>query len=112
MFNERLMVPGQIDFQAMHQMKLKAAEDALDKFKGTADEAVQKAALTDIHKAVAENLPTISLFANPTWYEYSTRRFTGWVTEEDPRYQPQVHDGNRVRVYHALALKPIEGATF
>ena len=73
---------------------------------------MQTAALTDIHKAVAENLPTISLFANPIWYEYSTRRFTGWVTEEDPRYQPQVHDGNRMRVHHALALKPIEGAQF
>ena len=86
----------------------KEIEAALDVFKGSADEAVQRAALTDIHKAVAENLPTISLFANPIWYEYSTRRFTGWVTEEDQKFRPQVHDGTRERVWHALALKPIE----
>ena len=61
---------------------------------------------------LAENLPVISLFANPIWYEYSTRRFTGWVTEEDQKFRPQVHDGTRERVWHALALKPIEGAQF
>ncbi len=108
MFNPRLMVEGQIDFQAMHQMAIPEIEAAMDVFKGSADEAVQRAALTDIHKAVAENLPTISLFANPIWYEYSTRRFTGWVTEEDQKFRPQVHDGTRERVWHALALKPIE----
>lgn len=93
-------------------MKIPAVEAALDTFKGTADETAQKAALTEIHKAVAENLPTISLFANPIWYEYSTRRFTGWVTKEDPRFRPQVHDGTRERVWQALALKPIDGAQF
>ena len=62
--------------------------------------------------SVAENLPVISLFANPIWYEYSTRRFSGWVTEEDQKFRPQVHDGTRERVWHALALKPIEGAQF
>jgi peptide/nickel transport system substrate-binding protein len=61
---------------------------------------------------VAENVPVVSLFANPIWYEYSTRRFTGWVTEENPFVRPQVHDGTRERVLHALALKPIEGAKF
>jgi peptide/nickel transport system substrate-binding protein len=112
MFNPRLMVPGQIDFQAMHQLKIPAIEAALDKFKGTDDEAEQRAALTDIHKLVAENLPTISLFANPNWYEWSTRRFTGWVTEENQKFRPMPWDGIRERVWHALALKPIEGAKF
>jgi peptide/nickel transport system substrate-binding protein len=110
MFNPRLMVPGQIDFQAMHQMRIPAIEEHLAKFRGTADRAEQQAALTEVHKLVAENLPVISLFANPLWYEYSTRRFTGWVTPENPFVRPQVHDGNRERVLHALALQPIEGA--
>jgi peptide/nickel transport system substrate-binding protein len=112
MFNPRLMVPGQIDFQSMHQMPIPAVEAALTKFKGTANIDEQKAALTDIHKLVAENVPVVSLFANPIWYEYTTRRFTGWVTEENPFVRPQVHDGTRERVLHALALKPIEGAKF
>ena len=108
MFNPRLMVKGQIDFQAMHQMQIPEAEEALNAFRSTTDREAQLAELTKVHKLVAENLPVISLFANPTWYEYSTRRFTGWVTEENPFVRPQVHDGNRERVIHALALKPIE----
>ncbi len=112
MFNPRLMVPGQIDFQAMHQLPIPAIEEALAKFQSTADIDEQKKALTEVHKLVAENVPVVSLFANPIWYEYSTRRFTGWVTEENPFVRPQVHDGNRERVLHALALKPIEGAKF
>jgi peptide/nickel transport system substrate-binding protein len=107
MFNPRLMVSGQIDFQSMHQLQIPGAEEAVLKFISSADMAEQKAALTAIHKIVAENVPVVSLFANPIWYEYSTRRFTGWVTKENPFVRPQVHDGTRERVIHALALKPI-----
>ncbi len=108
MFNPRLMVPGQIDFQAMHQLPLPEAHELLNEFRATPGREEQQALLTEVHKLVAENVPVISLFANPTWYEYSTRRFTGWVTEENPFVRPQVHDGTRERVLHALALKPIE----
>ncbi|WP_245622340.1 ABC transporter substrate-binding protein [Devosia epidermidihirudinis] len=108
MFNPRQMVPGRIDFQALHQLPLPAAETALNAFRATADHDKQLAALLDVHKLVAENVPVVSLFANPTWYEYSTRRFTGWVTKDDQRYRPQVHDGTRERVLHALSLKPVE----
>lgn len=112
MTNPRAMVSPHIDFQAMHQLQIPGAAEAMAAFKGTADEAKQKELLTSVHKLIAENNPVISLFANPIWYEYSTRRFTGWVTKEDPKFRPQVHDGTRERVYHALALKPITGATF
>src|SRR5690606_486808 len=101
-------VPGQIDFQAMHQLALPEAHDLLNEFRATAGRDEQQALLTEVHKLVAENVPVISLFANPTWYEYSTRRFTGWVTEENDFVRPQVHDGTRERVLHALALKPIK----
>ena len=107
MFNPRLMVPGRIDFQAMHQLQIPGIEEALKTFRATSDLAKQKAALTEVHKLVAESVPVVSLFANPTWYEYSTRRFTGWVTKDDPRVRPQVHDGTRERVLHALSLQPI-----
>jgi peptide/nickel transport system substrate-binding protein len=96
----------------MHQLQIPGAEEKVAAFKSTANIDEQKAALTEVHKLVAENVPVVSLFANPIWYEYSTRRFTGWVTEENPFVRPQVHDGTRERVLHALALKPIEGAKF
>lgn len=107
MFNPRNMEKGRVDYQAMHQMRLPEAEAALDAFRGTADPAEQMEQMKNIHVAVAENLPVIGLFANPTWYEYSTRNFEGWVTEENPYVRPVVFEGTRERVIHALSLKPI-----
>jgi peptide/nickel transport system substrate-binding protein len=30
-----------------------------------------------------ENMPAIPLFPGPTWYEYTTYRFTGFPTEDN-----------------------------
>lgn len=108
MFNPRVMVPGSINEMAMHQMQIPEAKAALDAFAATADHAEQLKQIGIVHKLVAENLPVISLFANPNWYQYSTRHFTGWVSEEDPRYRPMIHNGTRERVLHALSLVPVE----
>lgn len=107
MFNPRNMEPGRVDYQAMHQMRLPEVEEALQAFRSTADRDQQMQHMNAIHTAVAENLPVIGLFANPTWYEYSTRNFEGWVTEENPYVRPTVFEGTRERVIHALSLKPI-----
>ncbi|HEV7293317.1 MAG TPA: ABC transporter substrate-binding protein [Devosia sp.] len=107
MFNPRNMEEGRVDYQAMHQMRLPEVEEALQAFRSTADRDEQMAHMNTIQTAVAENLPIIGLFANPTWYEYSTRNFEGWVTEENPFVRPTVHEGTRERVIHALALKPV-----
>jgi len=107
MFNPRNMEPGRVDYQAMHQMRLPEVEEALQAFRSTADRDEQMVHMTAIHTAIAENLPVIGLFANPTWYEYSTQNFEGWVTEENPYVRPTVFEGTRERVIHALSLKPV-----
>ena len=107
MFNPRNMEPGRVDYQAMHQMRLPQIEEALQAFRSTADRDEQMQHMTAIHVAVAENLPVIGLFANPTWYQYSTRKFEGWVTKENPYVRPTVFEGTRERVIHALSLKPV-----
>ena len=71
-------------------MELPAVEAALDTFKGSADEAVQKAALTDIHKAVAENLPTIPLVVrNSVWVQRPNVH--GWLPHQYDIY-PHYND--------------------
>ena len=84
MFNPRLMVPGQIDFQSMHQMQIPAHRGGPRSSRARPTWPSRRLRSPTIHKLVAENVPVVSLFANPIWYEYSTRRFTGWVTEENP----------------------------
>jgi peptide/nickel transport system substrate-binding protein len=108
MFNPIGMVPGRVDGQAMHQMESPEVSRWLSDFTLTDDSQIQHELIGKIQKTVAENLPVISLFANPIWYQYSTRKFTGWVTEENPYVRPQVHKGVPERLIHVLNLRPVE----
>jgi peptide/nickel transport system substrate-binding protein len=106
MFNPRSMVPGQLNEQAMHQMRIPGIEKDLADVSATADVAVQKAKITDVMKQVAENLPVITLFSNPEWYEYSTRNFTGWPDKDNPWSRPANPAGYHERVKVLLSLVP------
>lgn len=55
----------------------------LESFVQTADEAEQRAISDQLQMIYVENVPAIPLFPGPTWYEYTTHRFTGWPTVED-----------------------------
>nr|WP_316650650.1 ABC transporter substrate-binding protein [uncultured Gellertiella sp.] len=106
MFNPATMVPGHIRELSVHQMRMPAVEDELKKAAATLDHAAQQQAVTNIQKLVAENLPVISLFGNPMWYQYSTRHFDGWVTEKNATMRPNLWVGTHERVIHALQLVP------
>jgi peptide/nickel transport system substrate-binding protein len=108
MFNPRNMVPGQLNEQAMHQMKIPGIEKDLADISATADSAVQHEKVTDIMKQVAENLPVITLFSNPAWYEYSTRNFTGWPTKDNAWARPNDPAGIHERVKVLLSLTPVQ----
>ncbi len=61
---------------------------ALDTYSSSSNLAVQKQAIYTLEKAVATNLPAIPLIYGATWFEYSTKYFTGWPTAKDPYAQP------------------------
>lgn len=107
MFNPRSMVPGTLNEQAMHQMKIPGIEADLAAISATADVAVQKEKITSVMKQVAENLPVITLFSNPAWYEYSTRNFTGWPDESNAWARPNNPAGIHERVKVLLSLTPV-----
>ncbi len=108
MFSPNNMVKGRVLDQAMHQWQSESIQRWLAEFALTDDVARQHVLMTSIQKTVADNMPVIPLFANPIWYEYSTRRFTGWVTEDNPFVRPQVHNGIPERLIHLLNLRPIK----
>jgi len=108
MFDPKAMVPGQIREQAMHQMRIPEIEASLAAIASTRDVDEQRLEIQKIHIQVAENLPMISLFANPSWYQYSTRNFTGWSNEDNAYVRPMMHPGIHERVKHALSLTPVE----
>ncbi len=106
MFNANSMKPGTLNEQAMHQMRIPGIEADLNAISATADLAVQKAKVTSIMTQVAENLPVITLFSNPAWYEYSTRNFTGWPDADNAWARPNNPAGIHERVKVLLSLTP------
>ncbi len=107
LFASKKMVEGKIDGQSMHQLKVPEIEVLLKAFTQTANSQKQHDIITKIQLLVAEKMPVISLFSNPTWYEYSDKKFTGWVTKENPYVRPQVHQNTPERLIHVLNLKPV-----
>ena len=59
-------------------------------------------------RIVAENLPMIPVFNNPNWYQYNTKRFTGWSTKENPFVNPSISRTNPARLLNLLALEPVK----
>lgn len=81
---------------------------ALAAFRTTTDSARQHELMSKVQDIVSANLPVVPLFNNPTWYQYSTKRFTGWATPDKPFAVPENHDGVHTRILHLLALRPVQ----
>ncbi|NKL54377.1 ABC transporter substrate-binding protein [Rhizobium leguminosarum] len=83
-------------------------EKLVTEFTHTADLAKQKDAMNKAQRIVAENLPMIPVFNNPNWYQYNTKRFTGWSTKENPFVNPSISRTNPARLLNLLALEPVK----
>ncbi len=75
--------------------------------KATTDEDRRKL-FDEVQVIVADDFPMVPVFNGPTWYQFSTKRFTGWVTDKEPMMNPENHDNNRMRLMHLLRLKPVQ----
>ena len=64
-----------------------AVDKALDDF-AAADEATQMQLLSTVQEAMLRDVPVIPTTESVQWYEYNTKNFTGWPTEQDPYALP------------------------
>ncbi|MBY3183071.1 ABC transporter substrate-binding protein [Rhizobium laguerreae] len=83
-------------------------EKLVTEFTHTADLAKQKDAMNKAQRIVAENMPMIPVFNNPNWYQYNTKRFSGWSTKENPFVNPSISRTNPARLLNLLALEPVK----
>jgi len=81
--------------------------ELLDKYTTVKDPAEQKAIMDRVQMIVAEAMPMIPVYNSPSFYEYSTARFTGWASAENPFASPVVSITNRARLLQLLALRPV-----
>ncbi|WP_246764894.1 ABC transporter substrate-binding protein [Ensifer sp. PDNC004] len=83
-------------------------DKVFDDYRRAATDEERKKLFDQVQVIVADNLPVVPVFNGPTWYQYSTKRFTGWVTKDEPVMNPEDHDNNRMRLVHLLRLKPVQ----
>jgi peptide/nickel transport system substrate-binding protein len=85
-----------------------ALDKLLDSFYTTNDHAKQVEIMNEIQETIGADLPFIAVYNNPLWYEYSTKRFTGWFSSDNPVARPVVYGGVPERLLHLLALRPVQ----
>ena len=64
------------------------AQQAMAQFAGSNDPAVQQQALNKLQEIVSTQAPVIPLLYGAAWYEYSTKHYTGWPTEDNQYNNP------------------------
>ncbi|MGK3999552.1 ABC transporter substrate-binding protein [Sorangium sp. So ce1024] len=89
-FYRDLMAPefvkpvGEATTRNWHRFAAKEAEPLFKQFQAATDPADQKRIIDELQMIYAQQVPVIPLFKNPSWGEYSTKRFVGWPSKENP----------------------------
>jgi len=78
----------------------------MDQYSKTADTKEKVSLMGEVLTAVMRDTPLIPLFNNPTWFQYSTRRFTGWPNEENPYTAPKTDGMAKMPVF--LNIRPVK----
>lgn len=84
MSTETVKPVGEQTFDNYHRYGNEEADALLAQFAASSDEAVQQDAMNQLQALYAAEAPVIPLFPGPEWGAYTTVRFEGWPTEEDP----------------------------
>ncbi|WEG11995.1 ABC transporter substrate-binding protein [Pullulanibacillus sp. KACC 23026] len=65
-----------------------ATDAALAEYQSTTDPAKQKEAMSKIEDVMVNQLPAIPLFYGPVWFEYSSKKYTGFPDQSNTYSHP------------------------
>jgi peptide/nickel transport system substrate-binding protein len=82
-----------------------ATQAALTKFAGASTPAEQSAAVETLATIVSTQAPVIPLLYGAGWFEYSTRNYEGWPTQDNSYIDPSPNPSNVE--YTILQLTPV-----
>ncbi|GAA0909485.1 ABC transporter substrate-binding protein [Virgisporangium aurantiacum] len=63
-------------------------DELIDKLFAAQDKDAQKPIVADLAKIMMEQVPVIPLWYGARWFQYSTKKATGWPNEKDPYGMP------------------------
>lgn len=74
----------------------------LQQYAQTSDAAQQRSLLSQMEALYSKDMPIIPLLNAANWYEYSTKHFTGWPSQDNPYALGPTYDspGNALIVLH------------
>jgi len=78
-----------------HRFGSPEADELLGRFEREADPAGQRAIAAELQRLFAREAPAIPLYVNPSWSEYSTRRFVGFPSAASPYADPSPNKFDR-----------------
>ncbi len=81
------------------------ADALLDEFTASGDPDEQRRISSELQRVYSEQVPAIPLVLNLQWYEYNTRRFEGWPTEENPYAVPSTYANERLLVMTTITTR-------
>lgn len=102
-----VMPVGEVAPGNWHRFGDREAGALLDRFEQTADVAEQHRLSEALQRRFMATLPAIPLFPGPQWAAFSTRRFTGFPTRENPYASPSPNAG-AAPLLVLTELKPVE----
>ncbi|ELP5730350.1 ABC transporter substrate-binding protein [Vibrio vulnificus] len=105
-YHSRLQASEGMPRFAMHHWKNDKLDALLDSFYTTANLEEQKKIAHGIQAIIAENQVTVPVLSGPNFYQYNTKRFTGWWNKDNPKGRPMIWEGTPERLLHVLDLKP------
>ena len=83
LFSELISDEGVANAETWSRWTSDEADALLSAFTETADMGAHMDIVNQLQMLYVENMPAIPLFPGPTWYEYTTYRFTGFPTEDN-----------------------------
>lgn len=84
MSTETVVPVGEQTFDNYHRFGSADADALLSELASASEPEQQAAATSGLQQLFAEQTPVVPLFSGPEWGAYTTERFVGWPTEEDP----------------------------
>ena len=104
---ERHWAPVGEDASGHSQVRYRNAEvdRAFFAFSRTDNASEQAKQMDIVLTAVMRDTPLIPLFFNPTWFQYSTKRFIGWPHQDNPYTAPKTWGMAKIPVF--LNLQPV-----
>ncbi|QMU77611.1 ABC transporter substrate-binding protein [Streptacidiphilus sp. PB12-B1b] len=67
-----------------------AVDKLFNQYAATADQATQKAIVGQLEQVMLNQVPIIPVTEAAAWYQYDTKDFTGWVTQQNDYAVPSV----------------------